>query len=284
MANKSGLVLEGGANRGIFTAGVLDYLMEKDFWTDYVVGVSAGACNAVDYVSRQPGRSKDCILAWNQETKRELLKNFREEHSIIDMRMLFDTFPNKDFPFDFDTYFHSDIRCELVVTNSLTGKAEYRSEHHDPKQLMRICRASSSLPILSNRVMIDDMPFFDGGLADSIPVLHTKKLGYDKIIVVLTQRREYRKTASRKMIAMMQARYHKYPELIRTFMLRADRYNRSLEHIAKWEAAGKLFVIRPEIAPVNRLEKDEERLEAFYQHGYDLMGRRFEELLAYMEV
>ncbi|MDO4633931.1 MAG: patatin family protein [Eubacteriales bacterium] len=279
----SAMVLEGGANRGIFTAGVLDYLMECDFWTDYVVGVSAGACNAVDYVSRQPGRSRDCIIAWNQEKKRDQLKNLREEHSIIDMRMLFDTFPNHLYPFDFDTYFNSDMKCELVVTNCLTGKPEYRSETEDAKRLMRLCRASSSLPMLSPKVMLDGEPFYDGGLADSIPVLHTRKLGYEKIIVVLTQMAGYQKTTSSKQLALLQARYHRYPNMVRSYALRAERYNKSLEHIAKWEAAGKLFVIRPEITPVKRLEKNEEKLNVFYKHGYDLMGRRYDELRAYME-
>lgn len=280
---KSALILEGGANRGIFTAGVLDLLMEKGMYTDYVAGVSAGACNAVDYVSRQPYRSRDCIIAWNQEKLREQLHSFREEHSVIDFKLLFDTFPNKKFPFDYDTYFSSHTKCELAVTNCLTGRPEYKSERSDRERLMKICRASSSIPVLSTMVELDGAPYFDGGLADSIPVLRARKLGYEKIVVVLTQKRGYRKTISKKTIALMRAKFDRYPELVKTFCLRPYRYNKCLDGIEKWEDAGKLFVIRPMIPPVGRLEKNVEKLEIFYQHGYDEMGRRFDELKEYLE-
>ncbi len=278
--------MEGGANRGIFTAGVLDYLMEKDVWADYVIGVSAGACNAVDYVSRQIYRSKDSIIAWNQETGRQMWENFRKNHTIMDMDLLFDTFPNKDIPFDYDTYFDSNIKCEMVVTNARTGKAEYWQEKCDRSQLMRICRASSSLPILSKPVQLREGsdPYFDGGLADSIPVHRALELGYRKIIVVLTQQADYRKGTSKQSVAMMKARYRQYPALAHTYELRADRYNHTLDQIKKWEDKGKLFVIRPEIETVKRLEKDISKLDSFYHHGYDLMGRRYDELKSYLNL
>ncbi len=283
--SKTALILEGGANRGIFTAGVLDYLMEKDFWADYVIGVSAGACNAVDYISRQIYRSRDSIIAWNQETGRQLWQNFRKEHTLMDMNLLFDTFPNKDIPFDYDTYFSSPIQCEMVVTNARTGKAEYWQEKCDRGQLMRICRASSSLPILAKPVFLreESDPYFDGGIADSVPVRRALELGYRKIIVVLTQQADYRKEKSDRTAAMMRATYRQYPALCHTYELRADRYNHTLDEIKKWEDRGKLFVIRPEIEPVKRLQKDISKLNSFYHHGYDLMGRRFEELEAYLE-
>lgn len=280
---KSALVLEGGANRGIFTAGVLDYLMDQELWTDYVVGVSAGACNAIDYVSRQPLRSRDCILAWNHEKLREQMSSFRAEHSIMDFKSLFDTFPNQKIPFDYDTFFASDIKCELTVTNCLTGKAEYKSEASSREGLMRLCRASSSIPLLSNMVELDGIPYFDGGLADSIPLMHTRKIGYRKHVVVLTQMKNYRKTISKKTMAVIQARFHSYPNLVRSFCLRPYRYNRCLDAIEKLEAAGAIFVIRPTMQPVKRLEKKTEKLEAFYQHGYERMEEQFQDLLAYLE-
>lgn len=281
--SKSALVLEGGANRGIFTAGVLDVLMERKLWTDYVVGVSAGACNAVDYVSKQPYRSKDCILAWNQEKVRDQMASFRAEHCVMDMRLLFDTFPNEKIPFDYDEFFSSPLACEVAVTNCLTGRAEYLSEKSDRQRLMKICRASSSIPVLSTMVEVDGCPYFDGGLADSIPVLHAKKLGYDKIVVVLTQKRGYRKTISKKTIALVRARFRRYPELVKTYCLRPYRYNKCLDSIEKWEAAGKLFVIRPQMQPVSRLEKNVNRLQDFYDHGRDVMNARFEELERYLD-
>lgn len=280
---KNALILEGGANRGIFTAGVLDYMMEKEFLADYVVGVSAGACNALGYVANQPRRSKNCILAWNQEKPKDQLKSFREEHSVMDFKLLFDTFPNKDYPFDYDTFFSSKIKCELAVTNCITGKAEFKREPSDRKRLMQICRASSSIPVLSTMVYIDGIPYFDGGLADSIPVLHARKLGYKKNIVVLTQKKGYRKTISRKTIGVIRARFHRYPELVKAFCLRPYRYNKCLEAIEKWEEAGQLFVIRPETDPVKRLEKNTGKLEQFYQHGYEVMEKRYEDMMRYLE-
>ncbi len=279
---KSALVLEGGANRGIFTAGVLDVLMERELWTDYVVGVSAGACNAVDYVSKQPYRSRDCIVAWNQEKVRDQMASFRAEHSVMDMRLLFDIFPNEKFPFDYEEYFSSPIKCELAVTNCLTGRAEYLSETSDRERLMKICRASSSIPILSTMVDVDGCPYFDGGLADSIPVLHAKKQGYDKIVIVLTQKRGYRKTISKKTIALVRARFRRYPELVKTYCLRPYRYNKCLDSIEKWEAVGKLFVIRPDMQPVSRLEKNVSKLQAFYEHGREVMRAQYDDLMKYL--
>ena len=281
---KNALILEGGANRGIFTSGVLDYLMEKEFYTDYVVGVSAGACNAVDYVSHQPDRSRQCIIAWNQESKREQFDSFRQEHSVMDFRSLFDTFPNRDYPFDYESYFQSETKCELTVTNCITGKAEFKSEASNRERLMKICRASSSIPVLATMVDLDGIPYLDGGLADSIPVIHARKLGYEKNIIVLTQKKGYRKTVSRKNIALIRAKFRQYPELVRTICLRPFRYNRCLEAIEKWEAAGKLFVIRPEVPPVGRLEKHMDKLEAFYQHGYQMMEKRYDEMMNYLSV
>ena len=278
----SALVLEGGANRGIFTAGVLDVLMERKFQADYVVGVSAGACNAVDYISEQPLRSRDCIIAWNQEKMRDQMAAFRKEHCFMDMRLLFDVFPNEKYPFDYDTFFDSPIRCELAVTNCLTGRPEYLSETSDRQRLMKICRASSSIPILSTMVDVDGTPYFDGGLADSIPVLHARKLGYRKLVVVLTQKKGYRKTISKKTIALIRARYRRYPELVKTCCLRPYRYNKCLDSIEKWEAAGKLFVIRPRMQPVSRLEKNVDKLQDFYEHGRDVMREQYDGLLEYL--
>lgn len=124
---QAALILEGGANRGIFTAGVLDFLMDQDFHVPYVVGVSAGACNALGYVSEQRGRTRDCILAQNEEKdKLEEMKRAARTRSLFDMDQLFDRFPNGEIPFDYETYFSSPTECELVLTNCRTGRAEYR--------------------------------------------------------------------------------------------------------------------------------------------------------------
>lgn len=278
----TGLVLEGGAVRGVFTSGVLDYLMEKELYLPYVVGTSAGACNAVDYVSRQIGRTKDCMLP-HKEHNYLSLRHTLETRSLFDMDMVFDRYPNEIFPFDYETYFHSPLRCEIVVTDCLTGRAEYLDERSDKKRLMDICRASCSVPLASPMVTVDGTPYLDGGIADSIPIIRSLKLGYRKNLVVLTRNAGYRKTPVRKSRPLYIARYKKYPGLVRAAFRRAYIYNKTLSYIEKWEAEGRIFVIRPASKPVSRTEQDPKALERFYQHGYDLMKENYERLLGYLE-
>ena len=161
---KATIVLEGGATRGVFTSGVLDYLMEKDLYFSNVIGVSAGSCNAVDYVSKQPGRTRDCMIPTDKSLNYvNGLRTFIKEKSLMNMDMIFDKFPHEIFPFDFETYFKSETKCEIVATNCLTGEAEYLEEGKDEKRLMKICRASCSMPLVSPIVNVDEVPYLDGG-------------------------------------------------------------------------------------------------------------------------
>ena len=144
------IVLEGGATRGVFTSGALDYLMEQDLYLSHVIGVSAGSCNGVDYVSKQPGRTRDCMIHKEKEYSYYYgFTKFIREKSLLDMDMVFDKYPNELFPFDFDTYFASEMECEIVTTNCETGRAEYMKEEGDRDRLMKLCRASSSMPLVS---------------------------------------------------------------------------------------------------------------------------------------
>lgn len=282
---KATLVLEGGATRGVFTSGVLDYLMEQEFYTSHVIGVSAGACNAVDYVSRQPGRTRDCMIPTDKNLSYYYgMRKFIKEKSLMNMDMIFDIYPKQIYPFDFDTYFRSEMNCELVTTNCVTGKAEYMDEAQDPDRLMKICRASSSMPLLCPIVNIDGIPYLDGGLADSIPIRRAMDIGNEKIIVVLTRNRGYRKkTVSKAVEKMYRRAYRSYPNLLRTLLRRAPYYNRTLNELENLEREGKIFVIRPQVKPVSRLERSQEHLMAFYHHGYDLMEREYDRLMEYLE-
>lgn len=282
---KATLVLEGGATRGVFTSGVLDYLMEQEFYTSHVIGVSAGACNAVDYVSRQPGRTRDCMIPTDKNLSYYYgMRKFIKEKSLMNMDMIFDIYPKQIYPFDFDTYFRSEMNCELVTTNCVTGKAEYMDEAQDPDRLMKICRASSSMPLLCPIVNIDGIPYLDGGLADSIPIRRAMDIGNEKIIVVLTRNRGYRKKEVSKAVEKMYRRaYRSYPNLLRTLLRRAPYYNRTLNELENLEREGKIFVIRPQVKPVSRLERSQEHLMAFYHHGYDLMEREYDRLMEYLE-
>ena len=281
---KAALILEGGAKRGVFTSGVLDYLMEQEYYIPHVIGVSAGSCNAVDYVSRQPGRTKACMIRSGEDGKIINFHNFFQTKSLLDMDLIFERDPKELHPFDFDTYFQSEMNCELVTTNCVTGKAEYMDEAQDPDRLMKICRASSSMPLLCPIVNIDGIPYLDGGLADSIPIRRAMDIGNEKIIVVLTRNRGYRKKAVSKAVEKMYRRaYRSYPNLLRTLLRRAPYYNRTLNELENLEREGKIFVIRPQVKPVSRLERSQEHLMAFYHHGYDLMEREYDRLMEYLE-
>ena len=282
---KATLVLEGGANRGVFTSGVLDYLMEKDMYMSNVIGVSAGACNAVDYVSKQAGRSRECVIHREKEYDYVYgLKKTLKEKALMDMDMLFDKFPNEIYPFDFETYFASEMECELVVTNCITGDAEYLSEDKDPERLMKICRASSSMPLVSPIVNVDGVPYLDGGLADSIPINRATKLGNKKVVLILTRNMKYRKKLmTRGEHRLYQSAYKKYPKLVESIRRRPIVYNRTMDWVESLEKRGKIFVLRPQIKPVSRLEKNYDSLMNFYEHGYHLMERQYDALMEYLE-
>lgn len=279
------IVLEGGATRGVFTSGVLDYLMEEDLYFSHVIGVSAGSCNGVDYVSRQIGRTKKCMIPEKKEySYYSGVRSVIKKKSILDMDMVFDTFPKKIYPFDFETYFQSDMVCEIVTTNCETGKAEYMTEQSDPDRLMKLCRASSSMPLLSPIVNIDGVPYLDGGLADSVPVRRALQSGNEKIVLVLTRNPGYRKKPISKGTAKLYRRaYKKYPNLVHAAIYRNHVYNKTMELVERLEEEEKIFVIRPLVPTVSRLERDETALTAFYQHGYNLMKRQREALQRYLE-
>lgn len=282
---KATMVLEGGATRGVFTSGVLDYLMEKNVYLSHVIGVSAGSCNAVDYVSKQPGRTRDCMIPTDRNGNYYYgIRDFVKERSVMNMDLIFDKYPNELLPFDFDTYFQSDIECELVTTNCLTGKAEYMTEGQDRARLMKICRASCSMPLLTPIVNVDDTPYLDGGLADSVPIERAKEKGNEKIIVVLTKNRGYRKkTMSPAMQKVYRRAYRSYPNLVRTILRRSFMYNRTMNDLDQLEKRGEIFVIRPLVRPVSRLERNKEALYAFYEHGYSLMEKKMDDLMEYLE-
>ncbi|MCI9153294.1 patatin family protein [Lachnospiraceae bacterium] len=282
---KATMILEGGATRGVFTSGVLDYLMEQELYMSHVIGVSAGSCNAVDYVSRQPGRTRDCMILTDK--KENYVHGFRSlvrEKSVMNMDMIFDTFPNETHPFDYETYFQSEMKCEIVVTNCLTGKAEYLDERQDKARLMKLCRASCSMPLLTPVVRVDGIPCLDGGLADSVPIERAMTYGNQKIVVILTRNPGYRKKrVSKGMARVYREAYRSYPNLLRAIMTRSLYYNRTMEQIERLEEKGRIFVLRPQVKAVSRLERNAEILTGFYEHGYHLMEREYTRLTEYLE-
>lgn len=282
---KATLVLEGGATRGIFTSGALDYLMERDLYFSDVIGVSTGSCNAVDYVSRQPGRTRDCMIPTDKEGKYYYgIRDFVKEKSLMNMDLIFDKYPKELLPFDFETYFNSEINCQIVTTNCLTGKAEYMTEDSDNDRLMKLCRASSSMPLLTPIVNIDNVPYLDGGLADSVPIRRAQQMENEKIVVILTKNQGYRKSVlSPTMQRVYKRAYKSYPNLIRTIFRRSFEYNKTMNYLDQLEKRGEIFILRPQVKPVSRLERNKETLHAFYEHGYKYTERKFDDLMEYLE-
>lgn len=279
------MVLEGGATRGVFTSGALDYLMEKDVYLSDIIGVSAGSCNAVDYVSRQPGRTRDCMIHKEKEYNYYYgFTKFIKEKSLLDMDMVFDKYPNELFPFDYDTYFASEMECEIVTTNCVSGQAEYMKERKNKERLMKICRASSSMPLVSPIVNVDGIPYLDGGLADSVPVKRAMELDNKKIVLILTRNPGYRKKMpSKGSIKIYRRAYSKYPNLVRSILRRNPLYNQTMNWIEHLERNGKIFVLRPLIPTVSRLEKNYDALMNFYEHGYRQMEKQFDDFQRFIE-
>ncbi|WP_321335453.1 patatin family protein [uncultured Bacteroides sp.] len=272
--NCTGLVLEGGGMRGVFTCGVLDYFMDHNIRFPYTIGVSAGACNGLSYVSRQRGRAKysniDLLDKYNYIGLRHLLK----KRNIMDFDLLFTEFPEHILPYDYEAYFSSPERYVMVTTNCLTGEANYFEEKEDKKRVVDIARASSSLPFVCPIAYVDGIPMLDGGIVDSIPLLHAIEDGFSENIVVLTRNRGYRKEL--KDIKVPSFFYHKYPKIREALSRRCYAYNKQLEMVERMEDEGHIIVIRP-LKPVHvdRIERDVKKLTAFYEEGYQCAEKLF---------
>lgn len=267
--NNTALVLEGGGLRGVFTCGVLDYFMDNGIRFPFTIGVSAGACNGLSYMSGQRGRAKASNIDLMDKYHYVGFKYLFTQKCIMDFKLLFEEFPEKIIPYDYDAYFSNPDRFVMVTTNCITGKAEYFEEKTSSERVMDIVRASSSLPFVSPISYVDGIPMLDGGIADSIPVEYTMSQGYEKLVVVLTRNRGYRKKAGSMPLA--KAVYRKYPALQKALSERNAIYNRTMDLIERLEDEGRITVIRP-LKPidVSRMEKDTDKLRALYQEGYDI--------------
>ena len=262
---KTGLVLEGGAMRGMYTAGVLDVMLDEDIHVDGVIGVSAGVLFGVNYLSKQRGRSIRYNKRFNGDKRYMGMHSLFTTGNIVNTEFAYYTVPYELDVFDDETFMNSGVPFYAVVTNMQTGKPEYMQIHSVFDQ-MEVLRASASMPLVSKPVYLDGVPYLDGGIADSIPYEKMMEMGYDRIIVVLTRDFSYRKKSSSKLPAEL--RYHKYPEFCQTLEHRYEAYNASVAHLRWLEKQGKVFVIRPS-APIGikRIEKDADKLQEVYELG-----------------
>lgn len=276
--DKTGLVLEGGGMRGVFTAGALDYFMDKNLYFPYTIAVSAGSTNGLSYASHQRGRAKQCNIDLLDQYRYIGVKYLFTQKSIMDFDLLFEDFPSKIIPYDYTTYFSSKDRFVIVTSNCITGKAGYFEEKKDEKRLLEICRASCSLPFLCPVAFVDGVPMLDGGICDPIPVRRAIEDGYNKNVIVLTRNKGYRK--SEKKIKLPRFVYKKYPAIREQLQVRNRHYNETMDFIERLETEGKALVIRPEeILTVDRMEKDVQKLTDLYLQGYSCAQKVLEHVI-----
>jgi len=267
--NTSALILEGGGMRGVFTCGVLDNFMDRGLTFPYTVGVSAGACNGLSFMSHQRGRARYSNIDMLDEHHYIGLKYLWKQHNIMDFKLMFDELPNRLYPYDYHSYADNPDRFEMVTTSCETGNAVYYEEKNDPNRIIDIVKASSSLPFVCPIAYVDGRPMLDGGIADSIPIERAFSLGYKKLVVVLTRNKGYRKKDKR--LKLPSFIYKKYPQLREALKLRSIKYNRQLELVERLEDDGKIIVIRPEKPlEVDRIERDTRKLQTLYDEGYRL--------------
>ena len=265
---KTGLVLEGGGMRGVFTCGVLDNFMDRGIRFPYTIGVSAGACNGLSYMSGQRGRAKysniDLLAKYNYIGFKYLLT----KGNIMDFDLLFNVFPNKILPYDYKAYAECKERYEMVTTSCESGKACYYEEKYSPSRIIDIVKASSSLPFVCPIAYVDGLPMLDGGIADSIPVLRAKSQGCEKMVVVLTRNKGYRKPD--KLSRVPRLIYRRYPALREAIARRNKLYNSQLDLVESMEERGEVMVIRPQKPiVVDRMERNTKKLLDLYREGYD---------------
>lgn len=272
--DKTALILEGGGMRGVFTCGVLDYLMDNHIRFPYCIGVSAGACNGLSYMSHQRGRGRysniDLLVKYKYIGIRPLLKR----RGLIDQQLLFHRFPERILPYNYKAYAENPNRFEMVTTDCLTGRACYWEEKKDAKLIIDIVKASSSLPYACPIIHVKGRPMLDGGIVDSIPLLRAFEQGYTNCVVVLTRNKGYRK--KEKDLNVPAFIYNKYPRLRVALRNRNKLYNKQLDLVERLEDAGKVKVIRPEKPlEVGRMETNAKKLTALYEEGYQCAKRMF---------
>ena len=280
----AGLVLEGGAMRGVYTAGVLDAFLDNDISFASVYGVSAGACHGASFVSGQRGRAFRVNVDYLDRKEYCSFSNLLKTGNLFGPEMLFDTIPNKLDVYDYAAFEEFAGKYFVVITNLETGDAEYiqmTPEYMHSK--MAYMQASSSMPLVARTVDIDGTPYLDGCIADSIPVRRAEADGYQKTVVIRTRPRGYRKGKNQTM-PLIRLRYRNYPNFIARCKDRHIRYNETLDYLDKAEASGRTFILAPTAdAGVGGVCRDRSKLEALYTIGYKDAEARMEELLAFLD-
>jgi predicted patatin/cPLA2 family phospholipase len=264
------LILEGGAMRGMFTAGVLDVLDEKNLLFEFVIGVSAGSCMGASYISRQKGRSRNITLTYRHNPRYLSWRNLLREGNLFSAKFAYEDIPRKLIPFDYQTFEQSPQRFVTVATDCATGHAVYlKNDTPEHKEnMIRAVRASASMPFISKPVAVKNMHLLDGGIADSIPIQYAVKNGHAKSVLILTRPKGYLKK-TRGSPGLFKFFMPRYPQLAEALYRRPERYNHALALAEKLAEEGKCLIIYPPPdIKVSRLEGDLAKLDTLYQAGY----------------
>lgn len=280
---QAGLVLEGGGMKGVYTAGVLDFFLDKEILFSHVYGVSAGACNMCSYLSGQRGRALDVSIDYLECKRYCSVESLALTGNLFNVDTCYHLIPDYLYPYDNEAFMRYQGKAYCVVTNIKTGLPEYLRPRDMSKDIDMV-RASASLPLVSKNVKIGSELYLDGGISDSIPLQKSIRDGNTKNIVVMTKEAGYvRKPVDAAKLALIKAYYRKYPKIYEKMAQRHEQYNETLQFIERQQANGQAFVIRPKQAGnVGRIEKDKEKLKAFYEEGYRDAADCYEALLTYL--
>lgn len=266
MRSKVALVLEGGGLRGIFTAGVIDCFLDNNIEFDYVVGVSAGSCNAFAYLAKSRSFIKNSMIQEDKKNSFFGVQQMMESGKYVNLDKVFYDY-TKQSNFDFETFKNTKVNWEFVATNMNTGKADYLYSS-DIKMAQEMGRASCSLPIITKPVELNGELYLDGGVADSVPIQRALDKGYEKVVVICTRRKGSYSSVKKTELPIMEGMYSKYPNFIESIKKRTALYKEQITKCEKLEKEGSVILIRPSLPEVSRLESDLDELNFSYFHGY----------------
>lgn len=281
MIKDTGLILEGGGMRSMYTAGVLDFFIKEDIYFEYNIGVSAGASMAASYISRQFRRNHRVTAKYIKDKRYLSLSNYIKRKELFGMDFVYHYIPTYLEPFDFEKFDQAEEKFVVVTTDCETGEAVYFDKNDTKGSLLTALEATSSLPLMANPVQYKGHTLLDGGIVDPIPIKKSIEEGYTKNVLILTRPKGYRKTPSRfSKIFRMKA----YPKVNHLMELRYKHYNKTLDWIEEEEDKGNIFVIRPtNTLAVDRVEKDPRKLDALYREGYADAEKIYKDLKEYIE-
>ncbi len=281
---KTGIVFEGGANRTIFSMGVADALLEEDIKTDFLIGSSAGIAYGVNFASRQKGRTLQIMTNYLNDKRYMGVKHLidRKNKSYFNLDFTYREIPENLIPFNYEEYKRYPQTPEAAVTNMLTGKTDYIPVD-DEKEDFKSLQASCALPLLFPIIKVNDTPYMDGGLSDPIPYKRAFEAGCEKLIVVLTRERNYKK-GPESLKWLLKLKYSDYPKFLEVMNNRPDVYNTQKRELFDLEKKGKVFLIMPETTKdFSRLEKNIDNINNMYKDGYLKMKNRSEELKEFLK-